>query len=537
MKIILIKKEIFFSLVSLLLLFSWSNVSAQNKFANVDSLENVIFTLASESMGGRYPGTYADSIAAGYIANKMLTAGLVPLIGDSFLIPFEITLYRQVNISSFLKIGKKSYKLGADFWIHPLSPVSNVKGTVGNPNGTSLGNIAFLETPADSIPFKVTDLKEKGFDALVCFDSTIVENQSTARGAVFSIPVVFVSGKLVETIKHNIGKEIAIESNTQLVKAKTFNIAGITPGNGSSYILAGAHYDHLGLGGEGSGSTRPNIAMVHPGADDNASGVSAILEAARVIMEKRSLDSLGKGFAVVAVGAEERGLLGSSLMADTLLQTGRLPDIMINLDMVGRLRDNKLQAGGVGTFEEADSILTCINDLFNLDLITTKEGSGPSDHSSFNSKKVPVLYFTTGVHREYHTPADSAQLINYEGLTLVTDYIVELVKKLGASTFLPEYVQVEEAVMQARTNFKVTLGIIPDFTYDKGDGFRIGPVSDGRPAHKAGLLEGDIIVSMDDNTIANIYDYMNSLGKLKKGDQVEVCYLRDGNLKKVIIKL
>lgn len=522
------------------LLFFGLNLEAQEMKANADSLKKMVFTLASDSLKGRFPGTFEDSLTAAYIAGKLSQAGLIPLIGDSYLIPFEITLYREVCENSSVKIGGRELVAGEEFAVNPLSPVALVKGEVADATnmGMAQGKIAFLEISRDSVVFKVTGLKERGFEALLFYDSTS-SNISFGKlnGAGFPIPVLSVSPGVASELIEKSGTTITISTNTRVVKAKTYNVAGITPGENRNFILAGAHYDHLGFGGTGSGSVRPGEDKIHPGADDNASGVSSVLEVARLLTVNQFGDKSEKRFAVAAFGAEERGLIGSAILADTLMKLGRLPGLMINLDMVGRLRDSKLQAGGVGTFEEADSLLAAINSNFGFDLVSTKTGSGPSDHSSFNSKKIPVLYFTTGVHSEYHTPADSAALVNINGLAKVTDFIATLITHSVTPSFNPKYIQLEESSMPSRNSFKVTLGIIPDFTYDKGDGFRIGPVSDGRPAQKAGLLEGDIIVEMGGRKIANIYDYMSALGQIKKGEIVEVCFIRDGSQKNVKIEL
>lgn len=522
------------------LLFFGLNLEAQEMKANADSLKKMVFTLASDSLKGRFPGTFEDSLTAAYIAGKLSQAGLIPLIGDSYLIPFEITLYREVCENSSVKIGGRELVAGEEFAVNPLSPVALVKGEVADATnmGMAQEKIAFLKISRDSVVFKVTGLKERGFEALLFYDSTS-SNISFGKlnGAGFPIPVLSVSPGVASELIEKSGTTITISTNTRVVKAKTYNVAGITPGENRNFILAGAHYDHLGFGGTGSGSVRPGEDKIHPGADDNASGVSSVLEVARLLTVNQFGDKSEKRFAVAAFGAEERGLIGSAILADTLMKLGRLPGLMINLDMVGRLRDSKLQAGGVGTFEEADSLLAAINSNFGFDLVSTKTGSGPSDHSSFNSKKIPVLYFTTGVHSEYHTPADSAALVNINGLAKVTDFIATLITHSVTPSFNPKYIQLEESSMPSRNSFKVTLGIIPDFTYDKGDGFRIGPVSDGRPAQKAGLLEGDIIVEMGGRKIANIYDYMSALGQIKKGEIVEVCFIRDGSQKNVKIEL
>jgi hypothetical protein len=326
---------------------------------------------------------------------------------------------------------------------------------------------------------------------------------------------------------------VELSSKTSSVKSVSYNVAAVTPGKSDDYIMIGAHYDHLGLGGNYSGSLLPDTTVFHPGADDNASGVASILEIARTLKDSR------KQIAIVAFGAEERGLVGSSKLSDTLRKMDLLPEFMINMDMVGRLRDSKLQAGGMATFQNSDSLLKKLNRPYSFDLLFSGEGTGPSDHSSFYSKGVPVLFFTTGVHPDYHKPSDKASMINFEGLERVTEFVSDIARVLANDDFEVIYKSGAGSANRSRhkQNFKVTLGLIPDFTYEKGDGFRIGPVSEGGAAHKAGLKEGDIITSLGDVSVRNIYDYMKALGTLKKGETVVVVVVRDGIVNEIRVDL
>ncbi|MDZ4058784.1 MAG: M28 family peptidase, partial [Bacteroidales bacterium] len=261
----------------------------------------------------------------------------------------------------------------------------------------------------------------------------------------------------------------------------------------------------------------------------------AAIEAGR-LLSSNGYGCAQYGFAVVAFGAEERGLIGSRILADTLSVLLKLPALMLNMDMVGRMNEMKLQAGGAGTFKGADSIINDVNRCFNLNMVITQEGYGPSDHASFYTKGVPVLYFTTGVHSQYHTPEDVFELINFDGIKVVTAFVSKLMSGVLNSELIPEY-QKSEAPSPSRRSFRVTLGVIPDFTYEKGDGFRVGSVTDGRAAQKAGMLEGDIITEMGSRKINNIYDYMSALGDLKPGERCEVTVVRSGDSIRLIVEL
>lgn len=537
--------SLFLGVISLSL-FVVTPAHSQNYESNIEFLKESLNYLASDSLKGRHPGTVEDSLAAYYIAGKMEEMGLVPLIGDSFVTPFNLSLHRQVLNSSYVKLNDKELVKDRDYSISPLSPKIYLEGklsldTAVIPNKEQ-NTIILIHSSRDSINFKITPLIEKGFSAILFYDNSSFTPYTDLKGSLNAVPVIMISAEVATNLKSGGSVLCEINSDTESVIARTYNVAGITPGNREKYILAGAHYDHLGMGGENSGSRVPTAHKVHPGADDNASGVSAILEIGRVLnlylTESSSKDNYEYEIAISAFGAEEKGLVGSAIFSDTLSKLNKLPALMINFDMVGRLKENKLQAGGAGTFTGADSLLNESNSLSKFDLIITKDGMGPSDHSSFYSKKTPVLYFTSGVHKEYHTPSDMPELINFEGLKSITDYVVNIINSINLSSFQVVYNYVEQKPStHKRANFKVTLGIIPDFTYEEGDGFRIGPVSQGRPAHKAGLKEGDLITKIGSKKINNIYDYMSSLGDLKEGQEVEIVITREGEELVIVVNL
>ncbi len=522
---------IFFTLIISLLTI---NLNGQQSKIDSLRLKKNLQYLAGDSMMGRAPGTAQDSLAASFIASQLKESGFEPLIGNSILIPFKFTLHREVAPGSLFRFSGENFKEGTDYKIIPISPDFKVEGEIMSMDYNDLkklsvnpsaiesspmkkmfdGKLLLVKIPYDSIQFFTTPVALMGFKALLFHTPSRTAISDKSRSSGVPVPVVWVSENLRERFTAVPKAICEIEGEVNVVEAVSYNIAAIKPGSDGKYILAGAHYDHLGMGGEGSSSMFRSGEGIHNGADDNASGVVSVLEAGRVLQ--------GSGVAIAAFGAEERGLFGSQILADTLLSLNRLPSLMINLDMVGRMNENRLQAGGAGTFKGADSLLKRVNEKFNFQLTVTNDGFGPSDHSSFYNKGVPVLYFTTGVHKEYHTPADDVELINFKGLTMVTEYLAEIISDIKKSNFKPEYIKSEAPATSARRSFKVTLGLIPDFTYEKGDGFRIGAVTGGRAAQKAGLKEGDVIIMMSSRQINNIYDYMSSLESLNKGDVVPV---------------
>jgi hypothetical protein len=295
------------------------------------------------------------------------------------------------------------------------------------------------------------------------------------------------------------------------------NVVGYLDNGAKNTIIIGAHYDHLGMG-EFS-SLHAGDAAIHNGADDNASGIAAML---RLATELKSGKAKGNNYLFLAFSGEELGLYGSKFFANNpTIELGKV-NYMINMDMVGRLKEEKtLAVYGVGTSPAFREVLNKI-DVAGIKITTSDSGVGPSDHTSFYLKDLPVLHFFTGQHREYHKPADDAELINYEGLMDVTDYILALLDQLDKQpklAFSKTKDETEDDNKAAR--FKVTLGVMPDYVHN-GAGMRIDAVLDDKPAAKAGIKDGDIVIKMGDLEVKDIYGYMEGLGMYKTGDKAIV---------------
>ena len=311
-----------------------------------------------------------------------------------------------------------------------------------------------------------------------------------------------------------------------------YNVAGVIEGADpklkDEHIVIGAHYDHLGRGGEGSRA--PESGEVHHGADDNASGVAGLLELARIFAAERR--GLRRSLVFVAFGGEESGLIGSHHYVNHPFLPLANAAAMINMDMIGRLRDDKLTVGGMGTAAEFSRMLEESNagpraPRFALQL--SRDGFGPSDHSSFYAKKVPVLFFYTGVHEDYHKPSDTAEKINYEGQARIVAYATELIRKLDRADARPTYTAAPSPMAGgARAGgFRVYLGTIPSYA-ESTDGLALEGVRDDSPAAKSGLKAGDKIVRLAGREIKNVYDYTYVLGEMKADQEYEVEVLRDG---------
>ena len=298
------------------------------------------------------------------------------------------------------------------------------------------------------------------------------------------------------------------------------NVVAVLPGQGEGTIYIGAHYDHWGWGGEGS-LYRGADSAIHNGADDNASGVAAILELAR-----RFHDSpLQNTVVFIAFSGEEMGLWGSNAFAKEHLGAFPAPRFMINMDMVGRLNaERQLAVYGTGTSPLWDGLLDEQNE-FGFVLKREVSGVGPSDHTSFYLADIPVLHFFTGQHEDYHRPSDDWDKINYAGLADVVTYIEGIVRSADALGELPFSKTKDQSDDTPR--FKVTLGVVPDYLYSD-PGMRIDGVSEGRPAAKAGLAKGDVVTQMGDQAITSMMDYMQALSTFTKGQTVPVTVKRNG---------
>lgn len=322
-------------------------------------------------------------------------------------------------------------------------------------------------------------------------------------------------------------------------KTNTYNVVGFLEGNDpilkNEYIVIGAHYDHLGWGGQGSSSRMQDTIAVHYGADDNASGTAGLIELAEKFAASKK--DLKRSILFVAFGAEEMGLLGSKFFVDESIVAPENISIMLNMDMIGRLSaDSTLEVSGAGTALETKDLLN--KNAMGLNLALSDEGYGPSDHASFYGVDVPVLHFSTGAHLDYHTPFDTFDQLNMKGLKQVADFVYELANEVNG---LDEKLSFTEAGPKtgkvSRKRLGVTLGIMPDFAGKIKNGLRADFVIEGKPAYKGGMQKGDIITAINGKSINNIQDYMYRLSKLKFGQTITVEVLRGENKVVLLIQL
>ncbi len=300
------------------------------------------------------------------------------------------------------------------------------------------------------------------------------------------------------------------------------NVIAFLDNKAATTVVIGAHYDHLGWGDENSLWT--GTRAIHNGADDNASGTSALIDLA-AWLAKKPKGTTANNYLFIAFSGEEKGLWGSNQFTKNPTIPLSTINYMLNMDMVGRLNaEKKLAINGVGTSPEWMLQLPNIK-VDDIQIVTSESGVGPSDHTSFYLNDIPALHFFTGQHEDYHKPTDDVEKINFEGLASVIKYMQTLILKLNDKGKLT-FTKTKDATPSS-ADFKLTLGVVPDYLYNE-KGLRIDGTKDGRPGQKAGLVKGDIIMKMGDYEIADIYAYMEALAKFEKGQTTPIVIIRDG---------
>lgn len=321
----------------------------------------------------------------------------------------------------------------------------------------------------------------------------------------------------------------SMEASPDDEKIEGLNVVGELDNGIGKYIIVGAHFDHLGYGG--AGSLAAGVKAIHNGADDNASGVAMMLALADML----NSNGIQENHDIVFIGfsGEEKGLWGSNAFAKAHNELIGSSSFMINMDMVGRLNEERaLAINGTGTSPSFKDALEK-NNKYNFDLVMSESGVGPSDHTSFYLEDLPVLHFFTGQHEDYHKPSDDADKLNYAGMKDVASYIYHLIMDLDKTDDLTFTKTKDES--SSAPKFTVTLGVVPDYLYS-GRGMRIDGVREGKPAHKADIQKGDVVIQMGDIEVVDMMSYMEGLSKFQPGDETTVIIMRDDKtLKKKIV--
>ena len=572
-----------------ILIVSCTNINNELKTdsdLNNEVLNHIKF-LSSDEMEGRYPGSKGSIKSADYIAQNFEQAGLRPYNSEEFFQKFEFKSGVSLSDDNNLIVNKKRFRVKKDYIPIQFSESGNFKGQiiftgyglkVDELNWNDYKDIdvegkwvlMFRGSPegynphskfGDNISIREKTLTAKDVGAL----GVLLINQNRSDPLIdlsfdynskpIGIPVLNISYDILkvlsdedfESIKKEIDKnekqksfllESELESNID-IKVENVSISNVVGvlrkkqnKTNNNYIVIGAHFDHLGYGLRGSGSLAPGKNIIHNGADDNASGTAVLLDLAYKLSKLKK--KLNNDIIFVAFNAEEQGLLGSKFFVDNIGNDINNVKTMINLDMIGRMKNNQLTVGGIGTAELFEKIVDNANKSLQIDLSKSASGQGPSDHSSFYNKNIPVLFFHTGGHDDYHKPSDDWTKINIEGINRINDLIFNVVENIDSLKDPPEFIATTNPSAQRRMNFSVTFGIMPNYG-DSSQGLKVDAVRENGPAYNAGMKDGDIIVKINKKDVSDIYEYMARLGELKPGDIAKVQVLR--NNKNIILEI
>lgn len=325
---------------------------------------------------------------------------------------------------------------------------------------------------------------------------------------------------------------VSIKTN----RATVNNVLAYLPGKTDEYVIIGAHYDHLGRGNFDSLSPS-QVGQIHPGADDNASGTAGVLELARILAPFKG--QLRRGILFESFAGEELGLLGSAAWVKEPTRPLDKAVAMLNMDMIGRIKDQKVYIGGVGTGSTLKAAVEQGQTDSGFKIEYSAGGYAASDHTSFIAKKIPVLFFFSGLHSDYHKPSDTWEKINPDSAAKLVDVVGATAKELADAEARPTFITVagdQPASGSGGSGYGPYFGSIPDFGQTE-NGVKFSDVKPGSPAAKAGLKAGDVLVQFGDKPIKNLYDFTDALRRSKVGDVVEVKVLRDGQPVTASVKL
>lgn len=559
-----------------------------------DELKKHVEHLSSQELSGRYPGTAGDLAAANYIRNCFAKYGLKQSSDKGFQ-TFQVTTgikkgqansfsigaqkavadkeFTPVSISENGKVDAPMIFLGYGFKIKSDTLTwddyagMDVKGKIaiillGAPEPAK-GALTDPFEEYGSVRLKLLNARDAGVAAVVFVAGPAYDDKDdlefgTVKESSAGIPVIRVKRAFINqalaglnlktealeaqmnqthrAVSRDLGMTASIQTDIITQNAKTQNVVGWVQardtGARQEWIVVGAHFDHLGMGGMGSSSRFQDTVGVHPGADDNASGVASVIEMAGYLESVKN--QLKRSVLFVAFTGEEMGLLGSKYFVAHSPVPLRRISAMVNMDMVGRPNEEKrLTINGTGTALEMDSLLGLVKPG-NLTWAKSPEGFGPSDHASFYTVGIPVLYFSTGAHLDYHTPSDTPDKLDYNNMAEIAKEVSEIIADIANA---PKALTFKEAGPKAsdsgRRKLKVTLGIMPDVSGTDNNGLRVEFATPGKPAQIAGITKGDRIIGINGLPVTNVYDYMTRLQSLKSGQTVSVELLRGD--KKVIV--
>lgn len=512
----------------------------------LDNIKSHIQYLADDKLEGRRTGTNGEKLAMEYISSQFSNIGLLPKGTENYYQAFDVYDGKKINPGTYFIINSDTLVTGTDFFPFPFS---------ANQQMEALPSIALQEAEMpwffdlkvalnenkdnphfdlqDYIQTNTKKAKERGASAIILYNTSAIDDKlvfnAKDKSEQAAIPVLYVTKKIANKYFKDVSATLKIGFNIELGEKKRVghNVIGFINNNAVNTIILGAHFDHLGFGEDGNSMIRDfDHPMIHNGADDNASGTAALIELARKLKTSKATHN---NYLFIAFSGEELGLFGSKYFTEHPTVDLKNVDYMINMDMVGRLNDSTkvITVGGYGTspaWGKYYSVITASARAQELQFKFDSSGTGPSDHTSFYRKDIPVLFYFTGLHPDYHKPTDDFDKINYNGEVAVINHIFNLVVSLDNNPKLA-FTKTREMQTTTSARFSVSLGIMPDYTY-AGAGVKADGVTDGRAAQKAGIIAGDVIIQLGDHKISSLENYMQALASFKKGDTAKVKFKR-----------
>lgn len=527
----------FLSICLLWSLGSYAQIIKGDSIRSIQLRKHIEF-LANDKLEGRRTGSKGERLAYEYLVKQFKNNGIEP-VGEynNYLQPFPVNdgksitkakLYINNSLlpdSLFFPMGwsgnAKLNSTSEEIALFNIAPLISVNST--NPH------FELLQFVYDS----VKTIEASGKKAVILINTSVssdIHFEPKTKFTALTIPVIYLKsfGTEIST------KPFRIKLIVQIKEASRIghNVIGFINNHSSATVIVGAHYDHLGYGEDHGSLYTGSIPMIHNGADDNASGTSALILLSSML---KSSGFNNNNYILIAFSGEELGLFGSKYFTEHLPFLPDKINYMINMDMVGRLNESthSITIGGYGTSPEWKQLIQQKQNYFNIKIDSS--GSGPSDHTSFYRKNIPVLFFFTGTHHDYHKPSDDADKINYTGELKVIDFIYDIIG-IADKTGKLLFTKTKDAATSGISSLKVTLGIMPDYTFS-GSGVMVDGVSDGRPAQKAGIIAGDILYKLGDHSFQDVQTYMQVLNKFEKGNSTKVYLKRAGKELVLDIKL
>jgi hypothetical protein len=502
----------------------------------LSNLQKHVQYLADDQLQGRRTGTTGEIMAMEYLIQQYKLLGIEPKGSNGFVQEFEINEGLQIEEATFLEVSGKKLLLNEEYFPVAFSANKAIKGTpaialseAGQPWFRDLKEL--LEENKTNPHFDVeavikkiaNEAAAKNATSLLIYNtSSIVDNvqfNKNDQSPSLSIPVIYITQKGLTKYFSDPAATLPIELSVKLSAKvrKARNVVAFINNNAPNTVILGAHYDHLGYGEDKN--SLDGLNEIHNGADDNASGTAALLELARKLKQKAPP---ANNYLLMHFSGEELGLMGSKYWLENPTVSVKA-NYMINMDMVGRYDTaRKLTIGGYGTSPEWGSTIPMLANKFSYKLDSA--GTGPSDHASFYRKDIPVLFFFTGSHPDYHKASDDWDKINYAGINDIVNLVYKIVETTDSKGKIG-FAKTREQQMGRSTRFTVSLGVIPDYGYT-GTGMRIDGASAGKLADKLGLKAGDILLQLGDYKFVDVNSYMQSLSKFNKGDKTKLIYKR-----------